>query len=279
MYDKTKYIKKQEATRQEIKKILEDFIPTLVVSPEEIEKYMQGYAGFYNYSLLNQVCATYEFLGMYDKMPDGFFATFKRFKDHERYVKKGQKGVHMIRPQKYEYEVENEETGEKELKVGMTFRPFVVFDISQTSGKPLEDNSRITGESSMTEEEIDRIIKQHWELIITDYELTHGSTDTKNWIRLSYHENTTVNSRISTRIHEIAHIKLDHLNRNVSRPIAELEAESVAYMVTTLLGLKNEKSRLYIANWNGNDACEAVKERAQLLLKTAEDIVKLLGIE
>lgn len=94
MYDKAKYIQKQEATRNEIKKILDDFIPTLVVSPEEIEKYMQVYIGFYNYSLLNQVCATYEFLGMYGKMPDGFFATFKRFKDHERFVKKGQKGVH-----------------------------------------------------------------------------------------------------------------------------------------------------------------------------------------
>ena len=41
MYDKTKYIQKQEATRQEIKKILDDFIPTLVVSPEEIEKYTE----------------------------------------------------------------------------------------------------------------------------------------------------------------------------------------------------------------------------------------------
>lgn len=279
MYDKAKYIQKQEATRNEIKKILDDFIPTLVVSPEEIEKYMQGYIGFYNYSLLNQVCATYEFLGMYGKMPDGFFATFKRFKDHDRYVKKGQRGVHMIRPQKFEYEVEDEDTGEKETKRGVTFKPFVVFDISQTSGKPLVDNTKISGESSMTEEEIDDIIKQHWDLIITDYELTHGSTNTKDWIKISYHESTTVNSRISTRIHEIAHIKLDHLNRDVSRSIAELEAESVAYMVTTLLGLKNEKSRLYIANWNGNDAREAVKERAQLLLKTAEEIVKLLGIE
>lgn len=279
MYDKTKYIQKQENTRREIKKILDEFIPTLVVSPEEIDKYLHGYKGFYNYSLLNQVCATYEFLAMYGKMPDGLYATFKRFKDHERFVKKGQKGVHMIRPQKYEYEVENEETGEIQVKKGITFRPFVVFDISQTRGKPLVDNDKITGTSSMTEAEIDKVIKQHWELIITDYELVHGSTDTKNWIKLSYHENTTVNSRISTRIHEIAHIKLNHLDRNVSRPIAELEAESVAYMVTTLLGLKNKKSRLYIANWNGNDAREAVKERAQLLLKTAEDIVKLLGIE
>ena len=42
--------------------------------------------------------------------------------------------------------------------------------------------------------------------------------------------------------------------------------------------VKNEKSRLYIANWNGNDAREAVKQRSQLLIKTAEEIVKLLGI-
>ena len=185
----------------------------------------------------------------------------------------------MIRPQHFSYEVEDEETGEVEVKEGLTFIPFVVFDISQSLGKPLEKNDGVTGNSKMTEEEIDKIIKKHWKLIITDYELVHGSTNTKDYIELSYHENTTVNSRISTRIHEIAHIKLNHLDRNVSRPIAELEAESVAYMVTTMLGLKNEKSRLYIANWNGNNAREAVKERSQLLIKTAEEIVKLLGVD
>ena len=277
-YDKEAWKEKQKETKKEIKKILDEFIPTLVVSPEEIEKYMAGFQGFYTYSLLNQVCATYEFKGKFGKDPEGFWATFKRFKDHGRFVKKGQSGVHMIRPQHFSYEVEDEETGEIELKDGLTFLPFVVFDISQTGGKPLENNDGVTGNSKMTEEEIDKIIKKHWRLIITDYELTHGSTNTKDYIELSYHENTTVNSRISTRIHEIAHIKLNHLDRQVSRPIAELEAESVAYMVTTMLGLKNEKSRLYIANWNGNDARESVKERSQLLIKTAEEIVKLLGI-
>lgn len=278
-YDKEAYKEKQKATRNEIKKILEDFIPTLVVSPEEIEKYMGGFQGYYTYSLLNQVCATYEFIGRYGKQPEGFWATYKRFKDHERFVYKGQTGVHMIRPQRFSYEVENEDTGETEVKEGLTFKPFVVFDISQTGGKPLEKNDGVKGVSSMTEKEIDEVIQKHWKLIITDYELVHGSTNTKDYIELSYHENTTVNSRISTRIHEIAHIKLDHLNREVSRPIAELEAESVAFMVTTMLGLKNEKSRLYIANWNGLDAREAVKERSQLLIKTAEEIVKLLGID
>ena len=277
-YDKEAWKEKQKQTRNEIKKILDEFIPTLVVSPEEIEKYMGGFQGFYTYSLLNQVCATHEFIGKYGKSPEGFWATYNRFKAHGRYIKRGQHGVHMIRPQRFSYEVEDEETGEVEVKEGLTFIPFVVFDISQSSGKPLEKNDGVTGNSKMTEEEIDEIIKKHWKLIITDYELVHGSTNTKDYIELSYHKNTTVNSRISTRIHEIAHIKLNHLDRNVSKPIAELEAESVAFMVTTMLGLKNEKSRLYIANWNGLDAREAVKERSQLLIKTAEEIVKLLGI-
>ena len=214
-------------------------------------------------------------------MPEGVWATFNQFKNkHGRRIKKGQRGCHMIRPQKFSYEVVDEETGETEVKEGLTFKPFVVFDLSQsTGGKPLENNNRITGNASMTEAEIDDVIKKHWKLIITDYELVHGSTNTKDYIELSYHENTTINSRISTRIHEIAHIKLNHLDREVSRPIAELEAESVAFMVTTMLGLKNEKSRLYIANWNGLDAREAVKERSQLLIKTAQEIVELLGID
>ena len=39
-YDKEAWKEKQKQTRNEIKKILDEFIPTLVVSPEEIEKYM-----------------------------------------------------------------------------------------------------------------------------------------------------------------------------------------------------------------------------------------------
>ena len=280
MYDKEAYKEKQKQTRKEIKKILDEFIPTLVVSPAEIEKYLGNISGYYNYSLLNQICATYEFYGRYGKMPEGVWATFNQFKNkHVRSIMRGQVGCHMIRPQRFSYEVTDEKTGEIELKEGITFKPFVVFDISQSIGPALEDNSKITGISSMSEDEIDKVIEKHWKLIITDYELTHGATNCKDFIELSYHKNTTINGRISTRCHEIAHIKLDHLNRDVSRPIAELEAESVAVMVTTMLGLKNEKSRLYIANWNGNDAREAVRERSQLLIKTAEEIVKLLGID
>jgi hypothetical protein len=280
MYDKTKYIKRQEATKKEIKKILDEFIPTLVVSPDEIERYLAPVNSFYSYSLLNQICATYEFYGMYGKMPEGLWATFNQFKKkHNKAIKKGQRGVHMIRPQKFSYESTNEETGETEVKEGLTFKPFVVFDNSQTISLNKEKDDKITGKSSISEEEIDKIIEKHWKLIVTDYEYQRGATDGESFIKLSYHENTTPNTRISTRIHELGHIFLKHRERDIPREICELEAESVAFMVTTMLGLKNEKSRLYIANWNGNDAREAVKERSQLLIKTAQEIVELLGID
>lgn len=280
MYDKEAYKEKQNATKKEIKKILDEFIPTLVVSPEEIGKYLAPVSGFYQYSLLNQICATYEFYGMYGKMPEGVWATYNQFKKkHGRMIKRGEKGCHMIRPQRFSYEVTDEETGEIELKEGLTFKPFVVFDVLQSTGRPLEDNNKITGNASMTEEEIDKIIEKHWKLIVTDRELIHGATNGKDYIEVSHHENTTVNGRISTRLHEMAHILLNHAERDISRPIAELESESVALMCTVMLGLKNEKSRLYIASWNGLDAREAVKERSQLLIKTAQEIVELLGID
>ncbi|WP_346662192.1 hypothetical protein [uncultured Methanobrevibacter sp.] len=279
-YDKAKYVKRQEATKKEIKQILDEFIPTLVVSPEEIEKYLAPVSGFYQYSLLNQICATYEFYAKYGKMPEGIWATYLQFKrKHNKIPKRGASGVHMIRPQRFSYEVVDEDTGETEVKEGLTFKPFVVFDNSQTISLNKEKDDKITGQSSISEEEIDKIIEKHWKLIVTDYEFQRGATDGKSFIELSYHENTTINSRISTRLHEIAHILLKHSERDIPRAVAELESESVSFMCTTLLGLKNEKSRLYIANWNGLDARDAVRERSQLLIKTAEEIVKLLGID
>ena len=48
-------------------------------------------------------------------------------------------------------------------------------------------------------------------------------------------------------------------------------------MVTTLLGLDNQKAALYINNWrNQRDSIpDEVKERSSLIIKTSQKIVEL----
>ena len=125
----------------------------------------------------------------------------------------------------------------------------------------------------MSYEEIKTVVEKEFKVVSSPLEIEKGATNGE-WIRIS--EKSSENYKISTIIHEVAHNKLGHFEREISREHSELEAESCAYLVTTLLGLDNKKSRLYIANWNPDDAQEAVKERATLILKTAEEIYKTI---
>lgn len=49
----------------------------------------------------------------------------------------------------------------------------------------------------------------------------------------------------------------------------ESEAETVSYIVTSYLGLKNEKSKYYIGSWNSGDDLNGSK-----LISCAESIIK-----
>jgi len=270
-YDRAAYKQKQKETRSRIKQILDDFIPKLVVSPDEIDQYLSGFEGFYQYSLLNQCIAAYEYFTTTGRQAE-MFATYKRWKDHDRFVKKGEHGVHMIRPVRYTIEVEDDD-GNVTEEEKLTFKPFVVFDVQSTDGKPLQRDDLIKGKSLMSYDEIKSIVEKEFKVISSPLEIEKGATNGE-WIRVS--EKSNENYKISTIIHEVAHNKLGHFERDVEKPKEELEAECCAYIVTTLLGLDNQKSRLYIANWNPDDAQEAVRERARLILKTAEEIYKTI---
>ena len=270
-YDKEAYKQKQKETRGRIKEILNDFIPKLVCTPDEIDQYLSGFEGFYQYSLLNQCIAAYEYYATTGRQAE-MFATFKRWKEHGRFVKKGERAVHMIRPVRYTVEIENDD-GEIEEEEKLTFKPFCVFDIQSTGAKALVDNDLIKGKSVMSYEEIKAVVEKEFKVFSSPLEIERGATNGE-WIRVS--EKSNENYKISTIIHEVAHNKLGHFERDVEKPKEELEAECCAYIVTTLLGLDNHKSRLYIANWNPDDAQEAVRERATLILKTAEDIYKTI---
>ena len=270
-YDRAAYKQKQKETRSRIKQILDDFIPKLVVSPDEIDQYLSGFEGFYQYSLLNQCIAAYEYFTTTGRQAE-MFATYKRWKDHDRFIKKGEHGVHMIRPVRYTIEVEDDD-GNVTEEEKLTFKPFVVFDVQSTDGKPLQRDDLIKGKSLMSYDEIKSIVEKEFKVISSPLEIEKGATNGE-WIRVS--EKSNENYKISTILHEVAHNKLGHFDRDIEKQRAELEAESCAYIVTRLLGLDNQKSRLYIANLNPEDAQEAVKERATLILKTAEEIYKTI---
>lgn len=95
------------------------------------------------------------------------------------------------------------------------------------------------------------------------------------WIRPD--EGMTTGERCRRLLHEIAHFRLEHGRRQVSRSQRETEADSVAYIAGTLLGLDlTESTVTYLAGWlptETEDRQAMLAEVAGIVMETAQEIV------
>jgi hypothetical protein len=78
---------------------------------------------------------------------------------------------------------------------------------------------------------------------------------------------------MKTLIHELAHVVLHRNTDLYDRALAEVEAESVAFVVASALGLDtSDYSFPYVARWGGGDA-ELVAATAQRVITAAGDLL------
>jgi hypothetical protein len=75
---------------------------------------------------------------------------------------------------------------------------------------------------------------------------------------------------LSTLVHEIAHIKLGHSDRNISRPKREMEAEAVSYVVCKTLGIQTDYGQ-YVAQHMKHSE----KEKSEMIKESLDRINNL----
>ena len=146
----------------------------------------------------------------------------------------------------------------------------LVYDVDQTEGAPLPEHLTefATFEGAFEPEWLERMTKNAGSYRIrVDFKtlsstnagfttLALGSGDWK--MRIALHEELDGSSRLGVLCHELAHILLGHLGTdrdlwwpcrtNLTRQTVEIEAESVAYIVMSRLGLKGS-SAAYISGY------------------------------
>lgn len=234
-----------------------------------------AYSAFHNYSLGNQIHAYVQCAVR--GIPLGPIATFPGWKEKGRHVRKGEKAITLCMP----VTCKGERISEKGEPEQYAFNRFVFrpswFLLSQTDGadyaaevkSPAWDADR-----ALAALEIQQAAFRHTDGNCQGY--ASGRSIAINPVAALPHK---------TRFHELAHVVLGHTaeatmsdSERTPQDIREVEAESVAYVLVSLLGLPGQaESRGYIQHWlRGNEIPE---RSAQRIFTAADKILKAGGVQ
>lgn len=270
--EKEKFMKRNEQMKE-----IEMKLQAGVEEYFQSEKYatlLKMMSKFHNYSFNN--CLLIMLQCPYASYIAGF-STWKN--SFHRSVKKGEKAIRIIAPCLHKHV--DEDTGEE--TVYTTYRATSVFDISQTMQIPNTEEIKLGIEELHGDvKDYDCILNAIVETspVPVSYEQTVGGikgfyAPVEN--RIVVGSGMSELQTVKTLIHEITHALLHNPDaikeRKTDRDTQEIEAESTAFIVSSLLGLDtSEYSFEYIANWAGKDNLKAVNSAMKNIQDTANQL-------
>ncbi len=208
-------------------------------------------------------------------------AGFNAWRKLDRFVRKGEKGIWILAPMTYKAATaEDAPDDATAVKVLRGFKPVPVFDLAQTDGQELpEVCTRLVG--AHPGDTYDRLRKVAQGLGFTvEEDYLPGSVNgdcnfTDNRIRVEARNDER--QQVKTLIHELGHAILHREHDN--RSLAELEAESIAWIVCSQVGIQSDDYSFgYVATWAGgsDEAHKAIKASGSRIQKTADQILSAL---
>ncbi len=231
---------------------------TAIVSGDDWKAMLRTAARFHKYSFFNHLL-------IFSQRPDAtLVAGYRKWQTMNRFVRKGSKGIAILAPCSYKKEIEDPGGGDPTVvRVLAGFKIVHVFDISDTDGKPLEG------------QDVARPL------------LLEGDAPDRAWDSLAAYASEigytvelgdcgTANGRadlVAKHIHEIAHA-LVHSDRLMdSREQMEVEAESIAFIVCSVLELDSSGySFPYVARWSNGDV-ELIQQTGVRVVAAAKTMV------
>lgn len=260
----------QKERVEELIKKLEEGVSNFSYSPEDFKAILQMKSLMPNYSFRNLLIAKAQ-------LPEAsYIASFKRWNELGRSIKKGEKALRIFKPCFVKVEDEEDCSKEKSKLIGYITVP--IFDYSQTEGEPLPiDRLKISLEGDSEEARniiglAERIAEQD------DCSITYGNSGAANgYYTPAYHtimvgDHLSTNHRCKTLIHELVHSKVHRYSRS-SRSEMEVVAEGTAYVVCSYFGLDtSDYSFQYVKSWSGNNA-EALMEYGSQICEHAGKII------
>jgi antirestriction protein ArdC len=244
-----------------------DLLQSAVTEPGIISA---AYHEFHTNSIGNQLLAWAQCLER--EIPPGPMATYPRWKELGRHVRRGEKAITLCQPVTIKRKADQEDQGDDpEVFTRFVYRP-KWFVLAQTDGEPL-------AELQIPAWDADRALAA-LQVQEIPFDALNG-----NCLGFARDRSIAINPvnpmPHKTRFHELAHVLLGHTSEGAQqdgeltpRSLRECEAEAVALLCCAALDLPGvDCARGYIQNWWG--AGHPIPERsAQKILKVADLILR-----
>ncbi len=246
-----------------------------LTSSETWTTWLRVQARFHQYSFSNALLVALQ-------CPEATRVTgFHTWRRLGRTVRRGENALWILAP--VTRRVVSDDDPEQSTRVVTAFKPVPVFDVSQTTGEDLpEICTRLSGDDPLgayaqvlqVASDIDFTVEDHVFEDETNGDCSHGSR------RIRVSTGLQPAHRVKTLCHELGHAFLH--SEPTDRALAELEAESVAFIVSDGLDIQSDAwSFGYIASWSGGgaEAIAAIKAAGTRIQRTADRILSALELE
>ena len=233
---------------------------------------MKAYSLFHQYSLGNQILAYLQALER--DIPLGPIASFNRWKELNRHVKKGEKAITLCMPVTCKRTVTEQGPDGNNVDIEVSFRRFVFrknwFLLAQTDGAEYQPPAIPQWDKARALRTLD----------IEEVPFEHLIGNVQGYARgRQIAINPIAQAKIKTLMHETAHVVLEHTSdavhdsESLPRNLKEVEAESVALLCLESLGMDgSEYCRGYIQNWLAG--AEIPERSAQRIFSAADKLLK-----
>ena len=256
------------------------------------QQYLNFCAKLPRYSVNNQI------LIMMQKPDATMCQSFTNWKEVNRHVRKGEKGIRILAPAPYKMQKEQEQVdasgktvldkdGEpvkETVEVTINaFKPVSTFDVSQTEGEPIPTPGvdELTG-SVEGYETLLAAIKDVVPVPISFEQIDSGAKgfyhleENRIVVQEGMSEAQTVKTLLHEASHQALHSKeaMDSAGEKKSKNQKETEAESVAYVVCQHYGIDtSDYSFPYVATWSADKEVPELKASLDTIRRTASELI------
>lgn len=256
------------------------------------QQYLNFCAKLPRYSVNNQI------LIMMQKPDATMCQSFTNWKEVNRHVRKGEKGIRILAPAPYKMQKEQDkvdasgkavldkdgEPVKETVEVTINaFKPVSTFDISQTEGEPVPTQGvdELTG-SVEGYETLLVAIKEVVPVPITFEQIDSGAKgfyhleENRIVVQVGMSEAQTVKTLLHEASHQALHSKeaMDSSEEKKSKSQKETEAESVAYVVCQHYGIDtSDYSFPYVATWSADKEVPELKASLDTIRRTASALI------